>query len=72
MTELLKLLYGVPVAINKIADLTALREKISASGGSLRLIVDHLEQVRALEAYQKAQGVTPPWSVFIKCDGGQK
>ncbi|THH19749.1 hypothetical protein EW146_g1490 [Bondarzewia mesenterica] len=66
------ILYGLPVAINKIADLSALWDEVSLCGAVVRLIVDHPKQVEALEAYEKSRTSPRKWSVFVKVDGGQK
>ncbi|VDB99581.1 unnamed protein product [Peniophora sp. CBMAI 1063] len=65
------ILYGLPMAINKIADLSALWEAISTHGAIVRLMIDNLAQVEALEAFESARLNKRKWSVFIKCDGGQ-
>jgi hypothetical protein len=65
-------LYGLPVAINKIADLSNLWEQVAAHGCTVRLLVDNLAQITALEDFEKTLPEGRLWSVFIKCDGGQK
>lgn len=65
-------MYGLPVAINKIADLSALWEAVSTHGAIVRLMIDNLAQVEALEAFESARLDKRKWSVFIKCDGGQR
>jgi D-serine ammonia-lyase len=66
-------LYGLPVAINKVQDLAELRAELGKYGGELRLFVDHLDQVKFLQAYYETQQITgKPWSVFVKINGGQK
>ncbi|KIK96275.1 hypothetical protein PAXRUDRAFT_826150 [Paxillus rubicundulus Ve08.2h10] len=41
-------------------------------GGTVRIFVDNLEQVKFLEEYEKKQSKARKWSAFIKVDGGQK
>jgi len=69
------LLYGLPVAGNKIADLALLRKEMEAHGGTLRLFVDHPEQIHFLEAFNKVEVAAgreaKRWSVFVKINGGQ-
>ena len=62
------------MAINKVADLSALWEAMSPQGGIIRLMIDNLAQVEALEGFEatRASGDKRKWSVFIKCDGGQR
>lgn len=57
-------LFGLPVAKLKLAELLALSEKVK----ELRLMVDTVEQVQALTEFAKAHG--HKWSVFVKVDMG--
>jgi len=70
--EEIKILYGLPVARNKISDLSRLHDEIAPFQGTVRLLVDHLEQIKALEEFESTREARKQWSVFIKCDGGQK
>ncbi|KAF8642292.1 hypothetical protein AX16_009562 [Volvariella volvacea WC 439] len=65
------MLYGLPVAVNKIADLSQLWEAIAGDGGVIRLLVDHPTQVRLLEDFERKRTNPRRWSVFVKIDGGQ-
>ncbi|KAG9314332.1 ras family-domain-containing protein [Chiua virens] len=65
-------LYGLPVGLNKLDDLSALHEEMSKYGGTVRIMVDNLEQVKFLEDYEKQQAKPKQWSGFIKLDGGRK
>jgi D-serine deaminase-like pyridoxal phosphate-dependent protein len=65
-------LYGLPIAFNKVADLSALWEAISPFGGVVRIIIDHLDQVRFLEEFEKQQQNPKKWSAFVKVDNGAK
>ena len=60
------------MAINKVADLSTLWEALDAHGAIVRLMIDNLVQVEALEAFESTRKVKRRWSVFIKCDGGQR
>ncbi|KAF9270101.1 hypothetical protein L218DRAFT_1071590 [Marasmius fiardii PR-910] len=66
------LLYGLPVAQNKIGDLSNLWDEVAASGGTIRLLIDHPNQVHFLEQFENARPTPRRWSVFVKVDGGQK
>ncbi|KAG6381147.1 hypothetical protein JVT61DRAFT_5545 [Boletus reticuloceps] len=66
------LLYGLPVGLNKIDDLSALNKEMCKYGGTVRIFVDNLEQIKFLEEYEKRQVKPKKWSTFIKIDGGQK
>jgi hypothetical protein len=65
-----QILYGVPVAMNKIADLAVLAGLIEPHGGVVRLIVDNPGQISGLEAYGAGLSLSRKWSVFIKVDAG--
>lgn len=67
-----KILYGLPLAVNKISDFAALRDEISTHGAVIRILIDHPGQVLALEQFEKEQVTPRKWSAFIKVDGGQK
>lgn len=66
------LLYGLPVGPNKLHDLSVLHEEMVKYGGTVRIMVDNLEQVRLLEEYEGQRRQPKRWSAFIKMDGGQK
>ncbi|KAH9486964.1 D-serine dehydratase [Psilocybe cubensis] len=65
------LLYGLPVAINKVQDLSNLRQEFAQSGGIVRLLVDHPDQITFLDQFEANQATSAKWSVFIKINGGQ-
>lgn len=67
-----QLLYGLPVAINKIADLSSLKEEMNAHGGDVVLMIDHPAQILAVQQFEIAKGTQRKWPIFIKIDGGQK
>jgi len=58
--------------MNKIADLSALWEAVSPYDGVVRILVDHPEQIRFLEEFEKQQSRPKQWSAFIKVDNGSK
>ncbi|PVG04838.1 hypothetical protein CPB86DRAFT_778136 [Serendipita vermifera] len=64
------ILYGLPVSPTKIADIAEMSNAMAQlnSKAKLRLLVDNVHQVKALEAFGK--GII--WSVFIKVDHGDK
>ncbi|KAI0257106.1 putative serine dehydratase domain-containing protein [Lactifluus subvellereus] len=67
-----QILYGLPVAINKIADLSDLWDEAAKSGAIVRLLVDHPKQIKALEEFEKKRAIKRQWSVFVKLDRKQK
>ncbi|KAG6890431.1 hypothetical protein C0995_008785 [Termitomyces sp. Mi166 len=68
----LQILYGLPIAMNKIADLSDLWDEISKDGGTLRILIDHPDQVKFIEKFEHARCSSRRWSVFVKIDGGQR
>lgn len=75
------MLYGVPIALDKIQDaydLAILVKHTSNNQATLSLMIDSVEQVRALNTFLSHQPIVPgssipsldQWSVFIKLDGG--
>lgn len=60
------------MAANKIADLSELWDNLASSGGVVRLLIDHPDQVRFLEDFERSRKISRKWSVFVKIDGGQK
>ncbi|TFK41192.1 hypothetical protein BDQ12DRAFT_679050 [Crucibulum laeve] len=65
------ILYGLPVAPNKIADLATLWDKLEPHGGVIRLLIDHPDQVRYLEEFERGHASSRRWSIFVKINGGQ-
>jgi hypothetical protein len=53
-------------------DLSALHAEMTRYGGTVRILLDHLDQVKFLEEYERAQEHPKKWSVFIKMNGGLK
>jgi D-serine deaminase-like pyridoxal phosphate-dependent protein len=66
------ILYGLPVALNKLDDLSALHDEMTRYGGTVRILLDHLDQVKFLEEYERTQKHPKKWSAFIKMNGGLK
>ncbi|OCB90100.1 hypothetical protein A7U60_g2658 [Sanghuangporus baumii] len=66
------ILYGMPIAVNKVADIAALSDELAKHNAVLRLHVDHPEQIVALETFESQRPEPRKWSVFIKVDCGDK
>ncbi|KIJ45268.1 hypothetical protein M422DRAFT_30119 [Sphaerobolus stellatus SS14] len=66
------MLYGLPVGVNKIADLAALSDSLALHAGMFRILVDSPAQVQALETYNLERDRRTPWSVFVKVECGGK
>lgn len=62
------MLYGLPTALDKMADLTLLANELEQSGAVLRLMIDHPGQLQGLSRHTLASGKA--WSIFVKVDGG--
>lgn len=67
-----KILYGLPIAANKIADLSDLWDTVNKDGGIVRVLIDHPKQIQMLEEFESQREKPRKWSVFVKIDGGQK
>ncbi|KXN90059.1 D-serine dehydratase [Leucoagaricus sp. SymC.cos] len=65
------ILYGLPVGVDKIADLSKLWQEIEPQNAVVRLLVDHPDQVKHLEEFERSQALPRRWSVFVKVHGGQ-
>ncbi|KAF9568420.1 hypothetical protein CPC08DRAFT_813472 [Agrocybe pediades] len=65
------ILYGLPVAVNKIADLSELWDELAKYGGLVRLLVDNPDQISSLEEFERQRDHPRRWSVFVKINGGQ-
>ncbi|KAH9065716.1 putative serine dehydratase domain-containing protein [Lactarius vividus] len=66
------ILYGLPVAVNKVADLSDLWDEAAKYGAIVRLLVDHPKQIEALNDFENTRSIKRKWSVFMKIDGEQK
>ncbi|KAL1723887.1 putative serine dehydratase domain-containing protein [Schizophyllum commune] len=66
------LLYGLPIGVNKVQDVSDLWDEVAPSGGVIRLLVDHPDQVKFLEEFESKREKPRKWSAFVKIDGGQK
>ncbi|EMD42072.1 hypothetical protein CERSUDRAFT_110623 [Gelatoporia subvermispora B] len=66
------ILYGLPLALNKVADLSALWDQCTPFNCHFRVLIDHPEQIRFVEAWEQQRGSKRRWSVFIKVDCGLK
>jgi D-serine deaminase-like pyridoxal phosphate-dependent protein len=66
------ILYGLPIAPNKIQDAYELSETLRKSGAVLRLLIDDPDQVLALQAWNAKVSNNTQWSAFVKVDFGYK
>lgn len=62
----------MPIGINRLADIAALRDELKKHGAALRLHIDHPDQILALEAFESSQPNPNTWSAFLKLDCGDK
>lgn len=65
-------MYGLPVGPNKIDELSEIREAINGNGAVVRILVDHPDQISALEEFERKRAKPRPWSAFVKVDCGEK
>jgi D-serine deaminase-like pyridoxal phosphate-dependent protein len=70
--NIFQLLYSLPVGLNKLDDLSALQAEMKKHGGTVRILLDHLDQAKYLEEYETKQKHRKTWSAFIKIDDGGK
>ena len=68
----MQILYGLPLPPNKIADLSALWDEVAQYGATIRIMIDHPDQVKFLEAFESQRESPRRWSVFVKVDAGGK
>jgi hypothetical protein len=67
-----QILYGLPIGITKLAEASELARELGVHGATLRVLVDHLEQARALQTFSESSNSINKWSVFVKVDCGYK
>jgi len=63
------ILYGLPIAANKIRDLSTLQAQIKQYDATVKLLIDHPDQITALEKHSEEN---EQWRIFLKVDGGQR
>jgi hypothetical protein len=64
-----QILYSMPLAASRLEDINDAQSKCGDKA-VIRLMVDHPEQIAALEAFSRRSGRKQRWSVFMKVDGG--
>lgn len=62
------ILFGVPIAGAKLPSLVMLQRKLK--GGQIRILVDHVEQVRQVEEFVKDNNDVSRFTAFLKLDTG--
>lgn len=66
------ILYGLPIAVNKVEELSSLMESLEESGATMRIIIDHPEQLHFIEQFAQQRPKVQLWSAFLKVDAGSK
>ncbi|KIP03951.1 hypothetical protein PHLGIDRAFT_25851 [Phlebiopsis gigantea 11061_1 CR5-6] len=66
------ILYGLPLPPNKIADISDLWDEVAQYGYTFRILIDHPDQIKFLEAFESQRENPRAWSVFVKVDAGGK
>jgi D-serine deaminase-like pyridoxal phosphate-dependent protein len=69
LTDASQILYSMPLAASRLEDINDAQSKCGDKA-VIRLMVDHPDQIAALEAFSKRSGRKQRWSVFMKVDGG--
>ena len=64
-----QILYSMPISADKLEDLNDAQEKVSGKA-VIRVMVDHPDQIDALQAFNERMGRKAKWTVFCKVDGG--
>jgi D-serine deaminase-like pyridoxal phosphate-dependent protein len=59
----------MPIGADRVHDVASLQSQIG-SKGTIRVMVDHPAQVKALDEYNARSGRSQAWGVFVKVDGG--
>lgn len=52
--------------------MSGLWDAIAVDGGIVRILLDHPDQVKYLDEFEKQCTTPRKWSAFVKIDGGQK
>lgn len=61
----------MPISADKLKDINSAQEIVGAQA-TIRLMVDHAEQIRILQSFSQKIQRHVKWSVFVKVDGGGK
>ncbi|KAL0245445.1 hypothetical protein I308_104571 [Cryptococcus tetragattii IND107] len=65
------ILYSMPISADKLEDINSAQE-IVGKQATIRIMVDHAEQIKILQAFSQKIQRSIKWSVFVKVDGGGK
>lgn len=71
LTASVQILYSMPISADKLEDINSVQEIVGAQA-TIRLMVDHAEQIRILQSFSQKIQRPARWSVFVKVDGGGK
>jgi len=66
------ILYGLPIGPSKIPEVAELADQLLEKKCHLRVLVDHVDQIDAIEKHYEKNGRILRWSAFIKVDAGNK
>lgn len=61
----------MPISADKLEDINSSQE-IVGKQATIRIMVDHAEQIKILQAFSQKIQRSIKWSVFVKVDGGGK
>jgi D-serine deaminase-like pyridoxal phosphate-dependent protein len=64
-----QILYSMPIGSDRIEELDQIQKEVQGKA-VVRVMVDHAEQIRALEEFNSRTGRKENWTAFLKVDGG--
>lgn len=64
-----QILYSMPIGSDRIEELDHIQREVQGKA-VVRVMVDHAEQIRALEEFNSRTGRKENWTAFLKVDGG--
>ena len=67
-----QILYGFPIPITRLAETSELARKLEDHGTTLHILLDHPDQVEALQTFSQTSQSDRMWRVFVKVDSGYK
>lgn len=70
-----QLLYGLPLSLAVLSDISALQDRVEPSGGVIRVMIDHERQVDGIHDFERIASRDPSfrprkWSCFVKINSG--
>ncbi|KAL7415941.1 putative serine dehydratase domain-containing protein [Mrakia frigida] len=60
-------LYALPLPLTLLSDLSSFQDRITPFGGQLLIMIDHPDQVKGLEEFEKVAALDPSYESKFKC-----